>query len=357
MRPIALSNLRARRNPEERQLQEVYSQVQEDTSVQYLVGAMQPVEATYTQNTIGEADRVYDQVAQGLARQSINSEKGYQGSVTKNTHIFAHSDIDLLVIERRFEDWERPQIPPSPYQGDPLADLQQVRAITVSTLRTAFWAATVDDKPTKCVRISGGSLSRTVDVVPCNLWRTNAFATTGNRTHQGIAILDTSVPERQWDQPFIHGALVGAKDGRTQGNTKALIRLLKSLKYDSIGRCNMSSYDIESVVYTMPDEKMHWSIGDEIPLAVACKDWLTILEADTTLRNSFDVPDGKRKIFETGKATLVQLTALRRELQDLLEDIEKGLRQSARVLNEAKVKWPGGIKQTPWFVPPQRRTY
>jgi len=317
---------------------------------------MQPVEATYTQNTIGEADRVYNQVALGLARHFISSDKGYQGSVTKNTHILAHSDIDLLVIERRFEDWERPQSPPNPYDGDPLADLQQVRSITVSTLKTIFHAATVDDKPTKCVRISGGSLTRTVDVVPCNLWRTNAYAKSGDPTHRGIAILDTSVPARQWDQPFIHGALVEAKDNRTAGNTKALIRLLKSLKYDSEGRCDMSSYDIESVVYTMPDDKMHWSIGDEILLAVACKDWLTNLEGNSTLRNSYNVPDGKRKIFETGKATLVQLTALRKELQDLLEDIEKGLRRTARQLNEAKVKWPGGVKQTPWFVPPQRRT-
>jgi hypothetical protein len=148
---------------------------------------------------------------------------------------------------------------------------------------------------------------------------------------------------------------VEAKDARTEGNTKALIRLLKSLKYDSEGRCDMSSYDIESVVYTMPDEKMHWSIGDEILLAVACKDWLSTLEGDSALRNSFNVPDGKRKVFDTGKATLVQLIALRKELQGLLEDIEQGLRQSARRLNEAKVRWPGGVKQTPWFVPPQRR--
>lgn len=355
MRISALNNLRSRRNPEQRQLQEVYSQVQEDSSVQYLVGAMQPVEASYTQNTIGEADRVYNQIQQGLARQGISAEKGYQGSVTKNTHILAHSDIDLLVIERRFEDWERPQVPPNPYQGDPLADLQQLRSITISTLKTAFWAAIVDDKPTKCVRISGGSLSRTVDVVPCNLWRTNAYASTGDLNHRGIAILDTSVPERQWDQPFLHGAYLQVKDERTSGNTKALIRLLKSLKYDSEGRCDMSSYDIESIVYAIPDTKMAWSIGDEILLAVACKDWLATLETDAALRNGLDVPDGKRKVFATGKATLAQLTALRKELQGLLEDIENGLRQSARRLNDAKVRWPGGVKQTPWFVPPQKR--
>lgn len=355
MRVSALNNLRARRNPEQRQLQEAYSQVQEDASVQYLVGAMQPVEAGYTQNTLAEADRVFNQVYQGLWRNGLSAEKGYQGSVTKNTHILAHSDIDLLVVEQRFEDWQRPQVPPSPYAGDPLADLQQLRAITTSTLRSAFYAATVDDKPTKCVRISGGSLTRTVDVVPCNWWRTNDYAQSGNEVYRGIGILDISVPERQWDQPFIHGALLEAKDQRTAGNTKALVRLLKSLKYDSEGRCDMSSYDIESVVYSMPDSKMAWSIGDEILLAVACKDWLVTLESDATLRNSLDVPDGKRKIFTTGKATLVQLTSLRRELQGLLEEIENSLRQSARRLNEAKVRWPGGVKQTPWFVPPQRR--
>jgi hypothetical protein len=351
----AFARLRSRRNPEDRQIQEVYNQIQEDQSVQYLIGAMQPVEVGYTQNTIAEADRVFNQVEQGLLVHGVRLWKDYQGSVTKNTHILAHSDIDLLVVHGHFEDLQPPQVLNDPYLGDPLADLLFVRSTTTAKLRSAFYTANVDDTKPKCVRISGGSLQRCVDVVPCNWWRTNDFQSSGgNKIYAGFAILDKSIPSREHEQPFIHGAFLEAKDNRTFGNTKALIRLLKSLKYDSDGRCDISSYDIEGIVYHMPDDKMHASIGDEILLALACRDWLASLEENSTLRNGLDVPDGKRKIFAAGKTTVAQLSALRSELHGLLEDIEKSLRTSSRQLNEAKVHWPRAVKQTPWYVAPQR---
>lgn len=356
MRASALSNLRARRNPDQRTIQEASAQIQEDEAVQYLVGAMQPVEDGYTRNTIDAANRVFAQIQEAMTGQGIPVEQDYQGSVTKNTHILAYSDIDLLVLHGKFYDIQPPQETADPaYQGNPLQDLLDLRATSAAKLRVVYPTAKLDESKSKCLCISGGSLKRKIDVVLCNRWHTVDFANTGNAVYKGFAILDNSVPTRQHDQPFIHGAHLEHKDNRTFGNAKALIRLLKVLKYDSEKRCEMSSYDIESIVYHMPDEKMHGSIGDEILLAVACKDWLTQLEADSTKRNALDVPDGKRKVFATDHATLAELTALRKELQSLLEEIENSLTRSYRRLNEAKVKWNQGIQRTPWYVASQRR--
>jgi len=75
-------------------------------------------------------------------------------------------------------------------------------------------------------------------------------------------------------------------------------------------------------------------------LSTACWLWLKKVEDDQSLRTALDVPDGKRKIFAEGKATLAQLTALRAGLEQLLYEVEQGLKRSYRKLAEARVKWP-----------------
>lgn len=338
-RTRSLQNLQARRNPEG-MLKEAYASVQEDEPVQYLLGAMEPVEPSFTKKTYEEGDRIANQISTGLAVESLRADYEYQGSVTKNTHIKAYSDVDLLVIETRFFSLQPPQQPPIPYTGDPIKDLLQIRTVCISHLKSAFPKATVDDSGPRSVKLSGGSLVRVVDIVAANWYDTVKYAEKKEKIWRGVHILNAHKPDREDDQPFLHGAWIDHKDRATAGSARKLIRLLKSLKYDSEGKLTMSSFDIESLVFRMPDADMNRPRGEEIPLANACWLWLKKLEDNQAFRDTLEVPDGKRKIFAAGKATPAQLTALRQELEGLLYDINQGLQRSFRKLAEAKVKWP-----------------
>lgn len=338
-RTRSFENLQARRNPEG-MLKEAYANVQEDESVRYLLGAMEPVETSFTTKTYKEGDRIANQITTGLAVKGLRADFDYQGSVTKNTHIKAYSDIDLLVLETRFFSLQPPQQPQITYPGDPIKDLLEIRSVCITHLNSAFPTATVDDSGPRSVKISGGSLVRVVDIVPANWYDTVKYAETNNKIWRGIHILNAHKPDREDDQPFLHGAWIDHKDRATVGSARKLIRLLKSLKYDSEGKLTMSSFDIESLVFRMPDADMNRPRGEEIPLANACWLWLKKVEDNQLFRESLEVPDGKRKIFAEGKATSTQLTALRQELEGLLYDINQGLQRSFRKLAEAKVKWP-----------------
>lgn len=338
-RTRTLENLRARRNPDGL-LKEAYASVQEDDAVQYLIGAMEAVEPGFTKRTYEEGNRVANQISTGLAAESLKADYEYQGSVTKNTHIKAYSDIDLLVLETRFFSLQPPQQPASPYKGDPVQDLLQIRRVCISHLKTAFPKATVDDSGPRSVKISGGSLVRTVDIVPANWYDTNDYAEKKQKILRGVHVLNAHKPDRESDQPFIHGAWIEHKDSTTAGSARKLIRLLKSLKYDSEDKVTISSYDIESLVFRMNDTQMQKPRGEEIPLAHSCWLWLKAVEDSQQLRDELSVPDGKRKIFAEGKATQAQLKSLRQELEGLLYDINQGLTRSMRKLAEAKVKWP-----------------
>src|ERR1051325_12189976 len=74
----------------------------EDSAVQYAIGAMQPIDPEYTRRTIEERGRVEKQLSDGYVAAGLRIDFDYQGSVTNDTHIRAHSDVDLLTVEKRF---------------------------------------------------------------------------------------------------------------------------------------------------------------------------------------------------------------------------------------------------------------
>src|SRR5437870_2631065 len=84
-------------------LNEAYARLtNEDSAVQYTISAMQPIDPAYTANTIEERNRVEKQLGDGYKGLGLRIEFDYQGSVTNDTHIRAHSDVDLLTVEQRF---------------------------------------------------------------------------------------------------------------------------------------------------------------------------------------------------------------------------------------------------------------
>lgn len=336
----ALRRLRQRRNPEDLLIKEAYAHVEEDEPIRYIIGAMAEIDPNYTNKTYSEAERVQNQITSGMERNSLSAEFEYQGSITKNTHIRAYSDIDILTLEERFFSLESPQKAADPYEGDPVADLCQLREICEETLRSAFPQAKVDSSGARSLKISGGSLAREVDIVPANWYNTNKYAETNNKVYRGVHILNYPDRKREKDTPFLHGALLSIRDDKFNRNVRRLVRLCKSLKYDSDRRDMPSSYDLESIVYRMPDEYLQWERGQEIQLSAACQRWLGMLINNSSLRDSLYVPDWKRKIFAPEKATLQEIKGLHDELSKLLHDVEQGLSRSFRKLAEARVEYP-----------------
>ena len=78
---------------------------------------MQPIDKGYTTKTYEEGDRVEAQLGKSLNAQTLAVvEFEYQGSVTNNTHIKAHSDVDLLALHAHFHTIQPPGKPTFVYQ-------------------------------------------------------------------------------------------------------------------------------------------------------------------------------------------------------------------------------------------------
>lgn len=338
-----LEKLQARRidpNIKVAGLNEAYNRLaSEGSAVQYALGAMQPIDPAYTARTIEERNRVEKQLAEGYQAAGLNIDFDYQGSVTNDTHIRAHSDIDLLTVEQRFHVVQPPNQPSYLYGGDTVADLRQLRRIAVAKLKSAYPAAKVDESGAKSINISGGSLARKIDVIASNWWHTVEYKRDPQKHWLGIEVLDNEKGTRIPNKPFLHNKRIDDKDNAVGGGVRKLIRLLKSLRYDSDERIDLSSYDIAGIVYNMSDSTLKSGYGQDLVLIKNCRDYLALLEIWSEERNRILVPNETRKIFCQEGASEAGLKQMRMALDVLLQEIEQGLTRSFRKLAEARITY------------------
>jgi hypothetical protein len=315
-------------------LNESWRSIQQSESVRYVIGAMQPIDPDYTANTFAQGDRVKNQLEKAL---SPACDYRYQGSTTNDTHIKAVSDIDLLVITKKFFGLEPPLVPNYPYTGDAIQDLATLRTDSERTVRDAFPKATVVAKST-AISLEGGSLTRKVDVVPAAWHDTVRYDKEKHDFLRGVEVFDSHAKRRVANTPFLHNAWIDYQDKQTQGGLRKAARLMKSLKYDS-DSVDLSSYDIVGIAFNISPASINVPKGNELQILNACHEYVTVLSQNQTLRDSINVPDGHRKVFAAGHATAKGLEQLKSELDKLSMDVLRENQRSFRKLAEARVAY------------------
>lgn len=298
---------------------ETFSAKPAGSDLAYLIDSVQPIDEEFTNNTFAEADRVKEQLRTNLSY-SYSAEFDYQGSVTSDTHIRIHSDIDLLAMHGGFVSFDAGVPLTAPYAGNVLGDLTSMRRDSARILSAKFPAAAVDDSPGKAISVEGGSLRRKVDVIVGNWWDTELYKRHKVKMARGIQLVDTKVPTLIRNKPFWHNYEIDQKDKKT-GGLRKVIRLLKTLKYDAEPEVGMSSYDIAAVAWNMQATALTVSPYAYTQLATNAKGELKRFIDNDNVRSSLAVPNGTRPVFGSGGATLEGLRNLYRELDDLISRV------------------------------------
>lgn len=265
----------------------------------YIINAMKSIDKKYTDKLIEQGDRVENQLRKRLKEEYPDLEFERQGSVSNNTHIKYSSDVDVLVIIDKFVIVESSSNITSPYAGNTIQDLLDLRKKCVRELKLAFPEADIDDSGANSIEISGGSLTCKVDTVPSNWYDANNYYRTYDKIDRGIQILNKKEMTKKTNFPFKYNALLDNNDRYRNGVTRMLIRLLKTIKADSDKEINFSSYDIASIIYRMPNQFFSFNIKNPIEILKSLFNWMQVINANSGyVRKTLKVVDDSRLIFD-----------------------------------------------------------
>ncbi|MFZ3484769.1 hypothetical protein [Sphingomonas sp. 3-13AW] len=295
----------------------------------YALGAMQAVDADYTQKSKDEARRVENQLRNGLG---ISFETRLQGSVPLDIHIRGVSDVDLLVLRTDFFTYNPYGARAAYYTPSTLTSLgalTHLRNECEDLLKRRYWGAKVDCAGGKCISLSGGAFERPVDVVPAHWNNTAAYQALNQEHDRGVTILDKKVPTTVDNLPFTHMKRVHDRDVEYYGGLKKAIRLVKNVKNDaanSSSAAKLSSFDVAGLLYH----------ADPTPLRAGGVNELYILREaqrffDWCYRNKdeagrLQTPDGSRAVLNSSEKHSAVLS-ISAELDDLAKQVavEQGL--------------------------------
>lgn len=302
---------------------ESYERRSGSAATQYALGAMQRVDPEYTKNSYVEGDRIKNQLLARLAPE-YRAAFEYQGSVPLDVHIKGVSDIDLLVLRTDFVTVD-PNGPKTYFNvgGEtPATCLSRLRADAARHIGAAFPEVNVDTSGAKCLTLSGGSLRRNVDVIPCHWHDTSTWQYSGDRKDRGVKILDAKEGATILNMPFLHIDKIHQKDLLCAGGVKKVIRLLKNVSADAdiADAKRLSSYDIAGLVWHFPDNELSVQVWNELALVAVAQSNLERLLANPSIALNLRTPDGSRCILDDTKKFSC-LEVLQSELNDLAEQI------------------------------------
>ncbi|QHB70720.1 hypothetical protein [Stenotrophomonas sp. 364] len=293
-------------------------------NTRYVLGAMQEVDADYTRISTETAMRVANQLEKRI--EGFHLEFHLQGSVPLNVHIRGVSDVDLLtLITAQFLSYDPGGLRASSgaYYPTTLTSLQQLknlRAEEEPALENAFPAATVDTQGSKAIKISGGSLARSVDVVPSH-WHDSAdYQRSGALHDRGVIILDKRNSVTMTNYPFKHIREVSDRDLVAMGSLKKAIRLVKNIKADAEREIALPSFDLAAIMFHADMDalrKGHWY---ELGILAETQRHLDYLCHHPDYAKLLLVPDGTRLIFDS-PAKFSALLTLSCEVDRLLEAV------------------------------------
>jgi hypothetical protein len=159
------------------------------------------------------------------------------------------------------------------------------------------------------------------------LWFDNADSVKNDKRYpyRGVKIFDKS--KNSWmteDFPFIKIDLMNKRDKVTNGHYKEMIRLIKTLKTDVGGCDELSSFDIYSVLYLMPQSDYAARSGSD--LVFALEFFLREFASDRTRADTMKQLDCNELIFKNKDLKFSAFKSIYSDLRMLCEALRNAER-------------------------------
>ncbi|WP_258104413.1 hypothetical protein [Marinoscillum sp. MHG1-6] len=313
---LLLENLHGRRFDEARR-ESIFSDSYEDTnygdSIKYCLEAMHEIDPSYSYKSFAVAKRVQDKISVALANSGKKADFRYRGPIQTETHILLYGGIELMVIQEAMtrKPWE------------------EVKSLTEEIMHTLTEHSVykkVDYSDKYHIKITTTKPTCEIDIVPA-IWLNNKdYVESRREIDRGVVEYNFLEKTQRKHLPFKNIARINAKDRKTNGGYKNLVRLLNTLQRDINPSINLQNFELCCLLYPIPDKQLIHDSKKALSLLGIASAQLKRAVNDPKYVENLLSPSEKERVFGTKKGKKDDIAKLKKLLDDLIADIKSELK-------------------------------
>lgn len=320
---LLVENLKGRRYDEalrEHVLSEAFHQSGYSDCLLYTLESMVEIDPSYAYKVYANSRRIHETISKSLKKRGYDVDYRYQGALKTYSNILLYGDVEIIAIKKNVSD-------------KPHRDMQTLAMDLMDILTKDSSFKTVDYSDKTRIRITAQKPTCEIDILP-SLWVNSAeYVKTKNEIYRGIAEFDFANKKVKKYLPFLNIARINARDQHTNGNLKALSRLLKTLRADSLDRINLKDSEINAILYNMPEIELSVPHNKVLSLLPKVSILFNKLSTDLKYFGSILSPSEKDRVFGGRPEKLPEVKKMGESLDKLIADLKQDLSKDGKSLD------------------------
>ena len=320
---LLVENLKGRRYDEalrEPVLSDAFHQSGYSDCLLYAMESMVEIDASYAYKVYANSRRIHEIVAKSLKQRGYDVDYRYQGALKTYSNILLYGDVEIIVIKKNLSE--------KPHQ-----DMQTLAMDLLEILRKDPTFKSVDYSDKTRIRITAQKPTCEIDLLP-SMWINSAeYLKTKNEIYRGIAEFDFKNKKVKKYLPFLNIARINSRDQHTNGNLKAMSRLLMTLRADSEEKINLRDSEINAILYNMPLEELSAPMNKILMLLPKVSARLEKLSTDTAYFSQMLSPAEKDRVFAGRPEKQQEIRKLNSSLSLLISDLKNDLSAQNKTLS------------------------
>ncbi|MEP0987302.1 hypothetical protein [Ekhidna sp.] len=319
---LFVENLKGRRYDEalrEQVLSEAFHQSGYSDCLRYALESMVEIDPSYAYKVYANSRKIHEMISTSLKKKGYDVDYRYQGALKTYTNILLYGDVEIMVIKKNVSD-------------KPHTDMQTLAMDLLDVLSKDSTFKSVDYSDKTRIRITAQKPTCEIDILP-SMWINSAeYLKTRNEIYRGIAEFDFANKKVKKYLPFLNIARINSRDHHTNGNLKAMSRLLKSLRADHDERINLRDSEINSMLYSIPEAELSVAPNKVLTLLPVVANLLNKISTDTAFFSNLVSPSEKDRVFGGRPEKQKEVGKLHSVFSSLISDLEADLASNKKSL-------------------------
>lgn len=316
---LLINNLRKRRFDEAKAqpiTSDAFTNRGYPNALRYTLESMLEIDHSYSYKVFSIAKKIQDAIAVSFDNKPVDVDFRYDGPIQTETHITLFGDVTLLTLI-------------TPQTDKPWEEIKFIIREIITLMKTLpFVKNTGFNNQHEIVVITEKPSSRVV-IQPA-VWLNNQnYMETRREIERAICEYRFGEKLKRNHMPFKNIARINAKDERTKGGVKKMIRLLRTLQKDSETPINLEAHEISAMVYDIPERQLKFSEKQALSLLSVVSAQLTRLCTDKKYFETLKAPSEQEIIFGS-KPKKAEVVKLKKSLDKLMNDLQEILKRESK---------------------------